>query len=241
MYLFNGVCTPISQICPNGLVWVNNSCVNPNGGKCPSGTYLSGSQCVPLQPCSNGRIWNSTVTQCVCPQSTFWNGNLCMQCSGGQVFLVNVGCCCSTGTFFNGTNCNSVPINQCALIVSSIWNGNSCVCNTGYVVIGMQCSCQGLAVNSTFCDRCFNKPNSTWVNGICQCSSGFTDSNGKCVIPTPIPNPPANPTCNVATYFDSQQLRCLPCSSGCLSCSSCYSCTSCQPGFYLDFASSLCI
>jgi cysteine-rich repeat protein len=45
----------------------------------------------------------------------------------------------------------------------------------------------------------------------------------------------------VATYWDGQQGRCLPCSSGCLSCSSCYACTSCQPGFYLDFASSLCL
>lgn len=45
----------------------------------------------------------------------------------------------------------------------------------------------------------------------------------------------------MATYFDDQQKRCLPCSSGCLSCITCYECTSCQPGFYLDFASSLCI
>lgn len=57
-------------------------------------------------------------------------------------------------------------------------------------------------------------------------------------------NPPSNnpvPSCNVATYFDSQQKRCLPCSSGCLSCSDCYSCTQCQPGFNLDYASFLCI
>ena len=57
----------------------------------------------------------------------------------------------------------------------------------------------------------------------------------------PNPNPPPTPSCNVATYWDDQQKRCLPCSSGCLSCTTCYECTSCQPGFYMDFSSSLCI
>lgn len=195
---------------------------------------------MPVQPCTNGKVWNSTVSQCVCSSNTFWNGNICIQCSGGQTYKANVGCFCPTGTFYDGSKCSSVPINQCASIINSIWNGKSCVCNTGYEVIGMQCACQGLAVNASYCDQCYKKPNSTWLNGICQCNSGLADVGGQCIVPQPQPSP-ATPSCNVATYFDSQQLRCLPCSSGCLSCSSCYSCTSCQPGFYLDFGSSLCI
>lgn len=181
------------------------------------------------------------MSQCVCSANTFWNGNICVQCTGGQIFQTNIGCVCPPGTFHSDGQCSSVQINQCASIVNSIWNGRSCVCNTGYVVIGMQCACQGLAVNSSFCDRCFQKPNSAWANGICRCNSGFSEVAGQCTIPAP-PRPEAvTPSCNVATYFDTQQLRCLPCSSGCLSCTSCYSCTSCQPGFYLDFSTSLCI
>ena len=162
----------------------------------------------------------------------------CVQCSGGQVYQVNVGCVCPTGTFLNNGQCSSIPVNQCASLPNSIWNGNACVCNTGYTVAGQQCVCQGLPVNASYCERCYTKPSSTWVNGVCQCNSGLADINGQCVVP-----PPANKTasCNVATYFDTQQLRCLPCTSGCLSCTSCYTCTSCQPGFYLDFASSLCL
>ena len=49
-----------------------------------------------------------------------------------------------------------MPLNRCASILSSVWNGNACVCNPGYSVVGVQCACLGLAVNSTFCDRCFN-------------------------------------------------------------------------------------
>lgn len=238
----DGVCLQISQICTNGLIWKNNNCIPPDGTNCPSGTYYNGGQCIPLQPCTNGRIWNSTVSQCVCSINTFWNGNICIQCNGGQIYITNIGCSCATGTFFNGSNCNSVPVNQCASIPSSIWDGNKCICNFGYTMFNMQCTCQGLAVNSTYCDRCYNKPNSSWLNGICQCNTGYSDSNGQCVLPKPPNNNTnPNPSCNVATYFDSQQLRCLPCTSGCLTCTSCYSCTSCQPGFYLDFTSSLCI
>lgn len=127
---------PISQLCPNGLVWQNNQCV-PTSNNCPSGTYLQGSQCIPLKPCSNGRIWNSTVTQCVCPLNTYWNGNLCIQCPGGQIYLPNMGCSCPSGTFYDGAKCSPVPINRCASIASSVWDGKSCVCNSGYVVIGL--------------------------------------------------------------------------------------------------------
>ena len=205
---------------------------------CPSGSYYNGGQCTPFQPCTSGRVWNATFSQCVCPKGTFWNGNVCNQCSNGQSYQINSGCFCPKGTFLNQGSCAPVQVNQCASIANSIWNGNACVCNTGYEVIGMECVCQGLAVNASLCDRCYTKPNSNFVNGICQCRSGYADIDGKCVIPT---TPPSNsPSCNVATYFDSQQKRCLPCSSGCLSCTTCYECTSCQPGFYMDFSSSLC-
>lgn len=180
----------------------------------------------------NGKIWNSTVSQCVCAQGTFWNGNICLQCSSGQSYQINSGCFCPKGTFLNNGSCSPIQVNQCASVTNSIWDGKACVCNSGYSIIGVQCVCQGLAISSTYCDRCYSKPNSTWINGICQCNQGFSDIEGKCVVPAPNPTPSGG-KCNVATYFDDQQKRCLPCSSGCLSCTSCYECTSCQPGFYM--------
>ena len=85
-----------------------------------------------------------------------------------------MGCTCQNGTFFENNRCVSMPLNRCASILSSVWNGNACVCNPGYSVVGVECACLGLAVNYTFCDRCFNKPNSMFINGVCQCNDGFS-------------------------------------------------------------------
>ena len=140
----------------------------------------------------------------------------------GQNYQTNSGCFCPQGTFLLNGQCSVVAIDKCASIPNSIWNGNACVCNPGYEAIGHQCVCSGLAVNSKLCDRCFSKPNSHWHNGLCMCNKGYNEIHGKCTINTPNPNPPTTPSCNVATYWDDQQLRCLPCSSGCLSCITCY-------------------
>ncbi len=39
----------------------------------------------------NGKIWNSTVIQCVCLKESFWNGNICM--------LDKLRLCLSNGNF----------------------------------------------------------------------------------------------------------------------------------------------
>lgn len=50
----------------------------------------------------------------------------------------------------------------------------------------------------------------------------------------------ATVTCNVATFFDKQLQKCLPCTDGCLSCTSCYSCSQCRPDYTYNAISSLC-
>ena len=47
--------------------------------------------------------------------------------------------------------------------------------------------------------------------------------------------------CNVGTFYDHQQRRCLPCPAGCLSCSSSYVCDQCRQEFNYDASSQLCI
>jgi cysteine-rich repeat protein len=44
----------------------------------------------------------------------------------------------------------------------------------------------------------------------------------------------------VATFWDSQEKKCLPCSDGCLSCTSCYSCTQCTPKYTFNAALQRC-
>ena len=104
--------------------------------------------------------------------------------------------------------------------------------------------CKGL-VNGAACDPCYMKPFSEWKFGQCQCINGYYEEGGKCKKYSfpPSPNPPINPPtqCSVATFWDSQERQCLPCSDGCLSCLSCYECLQCRPGYHFNPISNRCI
>ena len=84
--------------------------------------------------------------------------------------------------------------------------------------------------------------------GCVTCQAGEVWDGAKCV-PKPVdPVDPVNPvdpnrpviSCPRGTYWDQQQLRCLPCPTGCSSCPDCYSCDSCSLGFFLKAGNPLC-
>lgn len=238
-YWSGSACVPIQGQCPVGLTWTNGQC-QPSGGVCPAGTYFSGQTCIPFTPCTGGRVWSSQLAQCVCPAGSFWNGNSCFTCGGGKVYEGNNGCFCPVGSFYDGSKCSPVTNPQCSSIVNSQWVGGQCICLEGYTAEGLACVCKGIETDGS-CDRCYQKPNSDWKFGTCQCIEGYYESVGQCLPLQPNPNPaPVNPSCNVATFFDDQQKRCLPCSDGCLSCSSCYACTQCRPEYTYCAISQLC-
>jgi cysteine-rich repeat protein len=105
-------------------------------------------------------------------------------------------------------------------------------------------------------------PPSSYYNGVTcvTCTSAQVWDGTKCVAipPPPAPTPTttttttssssssssssstsltgAIPSCPGGTYWDQQQLRCLPCSSGCASCLNCDSCITCSVGFSLNAA-----
>ena len=61
------------------------------------------------------------------------------------------------------------------------------------------------------------------------------------------PNNPTNPdnigkvpSCPSGTFWDEQQLRCLPCVSGCSQCVDCDVCIRCSAGFNLNVNTGLC-
>ena len=112
------------------------------------------------------------------------------------------------------------------------------MCHEGFEVVGLQCVCDGVIVGSR-CDRCAQQPNCEWKLGSCRCKPGYTLYGTECLGNQAGSDSPSD--CNVATFYDSQQKRCLPCSSGCLSCSSSYVCTQCRPEFNYDVSSQLCI
>lgn len=102
----------------------------------------------------------------------------------------------------------------------------------------MQCICDGVIIGQR-CDRCAHRPNSEWKFGICQCNTGYTLYGTECLGNQVGSDDPES--CNVATFYDSQQKRCLPCPAGCLTCSSSYVCVVCRPEFNYDAVSELCV
>lgn len=236
---WNGAsCQALQCLCPPNMNWVNNQCVG-SGTICPANTYFNGQSCQPYNPCTNGKVWSSQYVQCICPANTFWNGKICFSCGYGQNFDGNSGCSCPSGSVFNGNQCVLITINQCQNIQNAQWNISQCVCLSGFSFEGLNCVCKGV-LNNGFCDLCSSKPNSQWINNTCQCNQGFYENQGQCMPSNPNPYPPSTSICNVATFFDNQQKRCLPCSDGCLSCTSCYSCTQCRPEYNYNPNKNLC-
>lgn len=179
------------------------------------------------------------MINCVCPEGTEWNGDKCLACSGGKSWEPFVGCVCPTGSFFTGTRCDRINEFRCGLIPNGFWDGVQCVCHEGFDVVGLQCVCDGVIVGKR-CDRCAHRPNSEWSFGSCRCKPGYTLYNTQECLPNQVGSDSPD-SCNVATFYDQQQRRCLPCPSGCLTCSSSYVCEICKPEFSYDASSQLCI
>ena len=177
--------------------------------------------------------------KCCCPDNYIWNGQQCIACTGGRIYQ-NGRCVCPPGYYWKDDKCFKPGDEKCYNIDNAKWNGTHCVCLPGFSVIGYQCVCKGLDLGDS-CDRCFHKPHSYYYYGMCRCKDGYYEINGQCHERDPNPpTPPVTPNCSLATFFDNQEKKCLPCPQGCLQCKTCYSCEMCQPGFTLDVNTNLC-
>ena len=124
--------------------------------------------------------------------------------------------------------------NRCLTVPGAFWDGVQCVCHEGFNIIGLGCFCEGVT-KGNFCDRCAHRPNSEWKYGECQCKQGYTLFSGECLGNFEGKDQPGD--CNVGTFFDDQQKRCIACPSGCLSCKNSYSCDLCKPEFSYEVSS----
>ena len=129
---------------------------------------------------------------------------------------------------------------MCNVIPNAYWDNTKqlCLCEQGYSVVGYQCVCRGVAFER-FCDRCAHRPNSEFYFGICKCNDGYTLVGTEC-LPNVNNGDDTAVDCNVGSFFDTQQKKCLACPAGCLSCVDCYTCNTCAPGFLIDPISLLC-
>ena len=155
---------------------------------------------------------------------------------------------------FNGFIANN---NQANFILSGVLvNGNLSFASSSnfyylsysyFFLIGGPCGqCVGYSINYNGNCVATCPPNSYFNGFTCvTCLSGQVWNGSACVtiiVQPPVINntTPAVPFCPVGTYWDQQQLKCLPCPSGCLSCTTCDSCNACASGFVYNSATSLC-
>ena len=152
---------------------------------------------------------------------------------------------------------------------ASLTNGNVTFASLGsiyylsynyFFLIGGPCG-QCVGYNINYNGNCVATcPPSSYFNGVTciTCKTGDVWNGKECITPTPVtpvtpvnpvinPTTPSNPstpaviiTCPAGTYWDAQQLRCLPCKTGCATCVDCYSCLTCSVGYYSPQANSFC-
>lgn len=238
-YQSDNQCKPFPQKCLPSTTWNNDKCV-PTSGSCPYGTVGRSDSCKPYSPCQGGQVWNTDILQCSCPKGTGWNGKECVVCAGGQIWNAQDGCTCPEGFFMSGARCEKPASNMCKLIPNAFWDNSKqiCSCNPGFSAVGYQCVCNGVPYEN-YCDRCAYRPNSEYYFGICKCIAGYTLYGTQCL---PNLNDGTNTAsdCNVGSFFDAQQKKCLSCPDGCLQCKDCYTCITCSPDFVFDRVSNLC-
>lgn len=125
----------------------------------------------------------------------------------------------------------------------------------GFFLLGGPCGqCKGYSIN--YNGNCLAScPAGTNFDGktCVTCQNGQIWSNSACVTPA-APVNPSGPTggsgsgssvvnvisCPGGTYWDGQQLRCLPCAIGCATCVDCDTCASCSLGFFQPSANAKC-
>jgi hypothetical protein len=149
-------------------------------------------------------------------------------------------------------------------------NGNISIVSTSslyylsynyFFLIGGPCGqCVGFNIN--YLNNCVATcPPSSYYNGVTcvVCLAGQVWNGTACVVipvvVVPVVNTSASTnnsgsgssssssisiSCPAGTYWDGQQLRCLPCVTGCGTCVDCYGCSTCRLGFFFPQSSSFC-
>ena len=110
-----------AQCCPTGDTGDGTTCFAPPPATCPSNTYGTPPNCIPIPSCSAvvGAYWGGPATGCVCPAGATGTYPACVQpCPPGD-----------TGTY---PNC--VPPPSCTGVPGAYWGGpaTGCVCGSGY-------------------------------------------------------------------------------------------------------------
>ena len=174
-------------ICPKYSTIIGNTCVaptpvqptcNPQGQNC---TCSNGLVC----PAGTNLIPNSNCTSCVCPQYTFWNGNMCAYCTQPCTTSYD-GLTCVTEICPQNMTCDPKKGNACECDTGSHWDpiAKDCVysnCPKGKCPLGANgrpnvCG-PDTCGNVDGCGIC--PAPQTCVNGQCACVKGTGCSGGR--------------------------------------------------------------
>ena len=138
-----------------------------------------------IDPCANGNIYTYS---CQCPETTFWNGEICEnlpKCKNGLVLDSNYKCSCPQSFVWDRDSCVHSPC-----IGGQIWTGSNCTCPLGFNFNGSMCI---LCINGQIWDprrlACFCEVTARWNGSYCvrtiDCFNGLVVdlTLKKCVCP----------------------------------------------------------
>jgi hypothetical protein len=139
-YLSGGQCVFFPQLCLPNYSWNGTGCLAVGkAASCSSQQIFNGTACLSVN-CSEGRTWSSLYKQCVCNDSSFWNGLGCVGCPSGQIFSGG-SCTCPPGYFLVSGLCYSLQQVYCSFVNAASWNSTHCQCVSGFTAVGVSCIC----------------------------------------------------------------------------------------------------
>ncbi|CAG9316198.1 unnamed protein product [Blepharisma stoltei] len=213
-YSSSTVCSPCSPNC--------STCVNTQGNcqACSDPTHMTAAPncaCPPNSSLVNGN--------CVCNNGYYYSSNtVCSPCNSLCQTCNTSPTACTACT--DSTHSNGPP--TCACPANSVFTNNACVCNTGYFYsTNTECSqcannCQSCVNSALNCQACVDSVHMSAAPQ-CICPAQSTLVNNLCV-------------CNTGFYYSSNT-QCSPCSSQCSTCqTSTTNCLTCIDNVHMSAA-----
>ncbi len=253
--LVNGVC---QTFCKTNEEYKNGKC------ECSFGYFNISGIC---GVCSSGRVYDTNVSQCVCPEFQLVGSDGSCVCIANY-FLYEQKCIrtCPVGTVRSGNTCISDPSVITSCINNQILSNGKCTCSgSNYIINGTCSTCPNLTYYNVTsqtcimcqanCEICFNfnscstcksgyyynqTSNSCQISRVCLDNQVLT--NGMCdCAPGFVEVNGVCGKCLAGEYYNASKKTCEKCVSSCLSCTDSFSCASCLPNYAFNSVIKKCL
>ncbi|MBR4931972.1 MAG: hypothetical protein IKZ02_02975, partial [Alphaproteobacteria bacterium] len=197
-------------------VYCDESVATMDGGVCictDNSKYWNGQSCL---SCGTNKIWKNGA--CACDDTSYPDGEQCIQCPSGTTPTAN-GCKCDgDNEYWTGDFCLTCDSNA-----TFDAENNECICNTGYYGSGTSCSeCKKPRITNETNTECVCPNGTNWTGeDTNRCEEPDDGSGG------------VTDMCDSGLVWDSVNGECVS--------SSCSSSTTCPHGYVCDITDGRCI